>query len=91
MTVSAPYFTAMPSFSISPLMSDETAELPMLALILTLATLPIAIGSSDPARCRTLAGMMSRPIAISSRIVSGDSSSRSATKRIASVISPRRA
>lgn len=32
---SAPYFTAMPSFSISPLMSDETAEFPMLALIFT--------------------------------------------------------
>ena len=49
-TVSAPYFTAMRSFSISPSASDDTCELPMLALIFTRATLPIAIGSRRPAR-----------------------------------------
>ena len=79
------------SFSISPLMSYDTAELPMFALILTLATLPMHIGSSAPARWRMLAGITSRPLATSSLIVSGGSSSRSATKRMASVMSPRRA
>ena len=43
----------------------------MLALIFTRATLPMAIGSSAPARWWMLAGMMSRPIAISSRTSSG--------------------
>ena len=38
-----------------------------------------------------LAGMMARPRATSSRTNSGVTPSRSATKRISSVISPRRA
>src|SRR3990172_5106034 len=91
MTVSAPYFTASSSLATSSPMLEVTAELPMLALILTRATCPMAIGSRRPARCRTLAGMISRPRATSSRTSSGARSSRSATKRIASVISPCRA
>src|SRR2546423_15502449 len=60
-TVSAPYLTAILSFSISPFASDDTCELPMLALIFTRATLPIAIGSSAPARWWILAGVVQRP------------------------------
>src|SRR3989442_321119 len=63
----------------------------MLALILTLATWPIAIGSSRLARWPTLAGMTRRPAATSSRMTSGGRASRSATRRIALVMWPDRA
>ena len=72
-------------------MLDETAELPMFALTFTRATFPMAIGSSLPARWWMLAGMVSRPRAISSRITSAGTCSRSATMCIGSVISPWRA
>ena len=72
-------------------MSDVTAELPMFALILTFATFPTAIGTSEPARWWTLAGMTRRPRATSLRTSSGESASRSATTRIASVMMPSRA
>ena len=39
----------------------------------------------------TLAGMMARPAATSSRTIAGSSCSRSATNSISGVISPRRA
>ena len=90
-TVSAPYFTANCSFSSSPSMSDVTAELPMFALILTLLTLPTAIGLSEPARWNMLAGMTSRPRATSLRTSSGLNCSRSATNLMASVMTPSRA
>src|SRR5829696_4197580 len=90
-TVSAPYLTANWSFSSSPSMSLVTAELPMFALILTFATLPTAIGTSEPARWCTLAGITRRPRATSLRTSSGLNRSRSATTRIASVTTPSRA
>ena len=45
-TVSEPSSTAILSLASSLSMSDVTAELPMLALILHLALMPMAIGSS---------------------------------------------
>ena len=61
----------------------------MLALIFTWKPRPMIIGSSSG--WLMLAGMMARPRAISSRTNSGAMFSRSATKRISSVISPLRA
>src|SRR5215208_3044053 len=90
-TVSAPYCTARRSFSSSSPMPELTAELPMFALILTRATLPMAIGSRRPARWRTLAGITRRPRATSSRIVVAGTSSRAATSSMAGVTSPMRA
>jgi hypothetical protein len=88
-TVSAPQRVAHCSFSTSSWIDEETAELPMLALIFTRKLRPMIIGSSSG--CLTLAGMMARPAATSSRTISGETFSRRATKRISSVISPRRA
>src|SRR5271166_6630185 len=65
------------------------AELPMLALILQRDSMPMAIGSSSGSL--TLAGMIMRPAATSSRMSSGASCSRSATKTISSVSRPLRA
>ena len=45
-TVSAPKLTDTWSLHSSVSMSDESAELPMLALIFTLATLPMPMGLS---------------------------------------------
>ena len=45
MTVSAPYFRQICSFSSSASISLLRLELPIFALILVLASLPIAIGS----------------------------------------------
>ena len=67
-TVSAPKWTAMCSFSSSSSTLLVTAELPMLALILHVAAMPMPIGSSRPARCTLFAGMTIRPAATSSRI-----------------------
>ncbi len=69
MTVSAPQRIAHVSFSTSSAMLDVTAELPMLALILTSALRPIIIGSSSG--WLMFAGMMARPRATSSRTNSG--------------------
>ncbi len=88
-TVSAPHFTAQVSFSTSSSTVDETAELPMLALILVVNALPITIGSSS--RCRMLAGMMARPRATSWRTRSGSTPSRRAAQLISSVTMPARA
>ena len=52
MTVSAPKWTAVCSFSSSPSMSLVTAELPMLAFTLHRAATPIAIGPAGPRRGR---------------------------------------
>jgi hypothetical protein len=70
-------------------MEDETAELPMLALIFTANARPITIGSSSG--WLTLAGMIARPRATSLRTSSGATPSRSAANSISGVISPRRA
>src|SRR5262249_16462670 len=91
MTVSAPRWTAVCSFSSSSSILLVTAELPMLALILQAAATPMHIGSSRFCRWTVLAGMTMRPRATSSRISSGARSSRAATKRMASVIEPVRA
>src|SRR5271170_7358818 len=88
-TVSAPKLTAVCSLSSSSRIFDVTAELPILALILHLVATPIPIGSSSG--WLMLAGMISRPAAISSRISATGSFSRSATKAISSVTWPRRA
>ena len=59
MTVSAPQRIAHTIFSTSSSIEEETAELPILALIFTRKLRPIAIGSSSP--WLMLAGMMARP------------------------------
>ena len=77
------------SFSTSSSIEDDTAELPMLALILTLKPRPTMQGSSS--RWRLLAGMMARPRATSARTNSGSMPSRAATNAISSVMIPWRA
>ena len=88
-TVSAPQRVAQVSLSTSSAADDVTAEVPMLALILVRKPVPMIIGSLSG--WLTLAGMMARPRATSSRTTSGSRPSRSATKSISGVISPRRA
>ena len=68
-TLSAPQRIAQTSFSTSSSMLEVTAELPMLALILTLKLRPIAIGSTSG--WLMFAGMIARPRATSSRTNSG--------------------
>jgi hypothetical protein len=86
-TVSAPCLTATRSFSSSPATLLVTALLPMFALILHFEAIPIAIGSR--LGWLTLAGMIMRPRATSSRTSSGERSSRRATYSISPVITPR--
>ncbi len=69
MTVSAPHLVAQRIFSTSSSMLDATAELPMLALILTRKLRPMIIGSFSG--WLMLTGMMARPAATSSRTNSG--------------------
>ena len=69
MTLSAPQRMAKAIFSTSSATVEATAELPMLALILTRKFRPIAIGSSSP--WLMLAGMMARPRATSESTNSG--------------------
>ncbi len=88
-TASAPQRVAHCSFSTSSSTDEDSAELPMLALIFTRKLRPMAIGSSSG--WRMLAGRIARPAATSSRTNAGARFSRKATKRISSVISPRRA
>ena len=90
-TVSAPKWTAVCSFSSSPSMLLVTAELPMLALIFVFAAMPMPIGSSRFCRCTLLAGMTIRPRATSLRTNSGSRPSRLATNSISGVTSPSRA
>ena len=68
-TVSAPQRMAHVSFSTSSAMELVTAELPMLALILTSEFRPIIIGSSSG--WLMLAGMIARPRATSPMTNSG--------------------
>ncbi len=68
-TVSAPQRMAQVIFSTSSAMPEVTAELPMLALILTRKLRPMIIGSLSG--WLMLAGMMARPRATSSRTNSG--------------------
>src|SRR5664280_2354057 len=75
-TVSAPQRIAHTIFSTSSSTDDVTAELPILALILTRKLRPMIIGSSS-ARLM-LAGMMARPRAISERTNSGVTNAGSA-------------
>ena len=90
-TVSAPRSTAVFSLSSSLSTSEVTAELPMLALILHLALMPMPIGSSPSGRWAVLAGITIRPRATSARTSSGSRFSRRATYSISAVIIPRRA
>src|ERR687898_2473820 len=69
MTVSAPQRIAHTIFWTSSAAVDTTAELPMLALILTRKLRPIAIGSTSG--WLMFAGMMARPRATSWRTNSG--------------------
>jgi hypothetical protein len=87
--VSAPHKVAQRSFSTSSSIEEVTAELPMLALILTWKLRPITIGSSSG--WLMLAGMIARPRATSLRTYSGPIPSRMAMNSISGVISPRRA
>jgi len=89
MTVSAPQSVAQRSFSTSSSIDDETAELPMLALIFTAKARPMIIGSTSG--WLMFAGRIARPRAISARTNSGRMPSRSATYSISGVVSPRRA
>src|ERR1051325_11063511 len=59
MTVSEPHLMAHRIFSTSSSIEEATAELPMLAFILTRKFRPIAIGSDSG--WFTFAGMMARP------------------------------
>jgi hypothetical protein len=68
-TVSAPQRMAQTSLSTSSATEEATAELPMLALIFTRKFRPMIIGSVSG--WLTLAGMMARPRATSSRTNSG--------------------
>ncbi len=68
-TVSAPQRMDHTSFSTSSSMDEVTAELPMLAFTFTRKFRPMIIGSSSG--WLTLAGMMARPRATSSRTNSG--------------------
>src|SRR5678809_559492 len=72
-TVSAPHLVAQRIFSTSSSIDDATAELPMLALILTRKLRPMIIGSDSG--WLMLAGMIARPAATSSRTNSGVMSS----------------
>src|SRR5256885_14324257 len=65
MTVSAPQRHAQTILSTSAATSDATAELPILALILTRKLRPIAIGSESG--WMLVGGMMARPRAASAR------------------------
>ena len=69
MTVSAPHLVAQRIFSTSSSMLEATAELPMLALILTRKLRPMIIGSISG--WLIFAGIMARPRATSSRTNSG--------------------
>src|SRR5437762_13017387 len=68
-TVSAPQRIAHTIFSISSSTDDDTAELPILALILTRKLRPMIIGSSSAGLM--LQGMIARPGAVSERTKSG--------------------
>ena len=68
-TVSAPQRIAHTIFSISSSTDDDTAELPILALIFTRKLRPMIIGSSSA--WLMLDGMIALPRAISSRTNSG--------------------
>ncbi len=85
-TVSAPCARQSFSFSSSCAMSEVTAELPMFALILQVAAMPMPSGSSSG--WQTLAGMTIRPRATSALINSAGSRSRAATLDISSVTVP---
>ena len=89
MTVSAPQRVAQRIFSTSSSIDDATAELPMLALIFTRKLRPMIIGSVSG--WLTLAGMMARPRATSSRTNSASTPSRIAMNSISGVTMPRRA
>src|SRR5690606_1815021 len=91
MTVSAPKWTAVWSLASSSSRLLVTAELPMFALILQHAAIPIPIGSSRYPRWTRLAGITMRPAATSARISSASSPSRCATHSISGVIFPARA
>ncbi len=68
-TVSAPQRVAHVIFSTSSLIDEDTAELPMLALIFTRKLRPMIIGSVSG--WLMFAGMIARPRATSSRTNSG--------------------
>ncbi len=88
-TVSAPHRVAHVSLSTSSLIEEVTAELPMLALTFTRKLRPMTMGSDSG--WLTLAGMIARPRATSSRTNSGSSPSRRAMNSISGVMSPPRA
>ena len=90
--MSAPHFTDQCNFSSSSSMPEDTGEAPMLAFTFVNEARPIAIGSSPFSRCLIFAGIISRPAAISSLICSAvKCGSRSATRFISFVTTPRRA
>ena len=91
MTVSEPRSTAIFSLASSLSMLEVTAELPMLALILHRALMPMPIGCKPSRRCTVFAGMIIRPRATSDRTSSGSRFSRRATNSISAEITPRRA
>ncbi len=79
-TVSAPQRVDQVIFSTSSPIDDETAELPMLALIFTRKLRPMIIGSVSG--WLTLHGMIARPRATSSRTNSGVTNSGIAAPKL---------
>src|ERR687894_133882 len=73
-TVSAPQRVAQRIFSTSSSIEEATAELPMLALILTRKLRPMTIGSASG--WLTLAGMIARPRATAPRAGGGPAQPR---------------
>ena len=86
MIVSAPQRVAHTILSTSSSIDDDTAELPMLALIFTRNFLPMIIGSASG--CLRFNGITARPMATSSRTNSGSMFSRTAMYRISGVMIP---
>ena len=89
MSVSAPHLAAHSSLATSSLMELVTAELPMFAFTFTRNFRPMTMGSDSG--WFTFSGITARPAATSWRTSSTSHCSRSATKRISGVTTPRRA
>ncbi len=86
MIVSPPQRVAHTILSTSSSIDDDTAELPMFALIFTRNFLPMIIGSASG--WLRLSGMTARPIATSERTNSGSTFSRTAMNLISGVTTP---
>ena len=87
---SAPAESATSIFSISASTEERTLLVPIFAFTFVVNTRPIPTGFRLVLRCSLFAGMINRPAAISSRIVSASRFSLSATNLTSFVIVPAR-